>query len=47
MLVDVLPSGKSVFSLFYGPLFNKLVSLHVFLSDTEDCTVAIFFLVSN
>ena len=53
MLVDVLRSGKSVFSLFYVPLFNYL--LHAFFDDTEDCTekaklkyrMAIFFLVSN
>ena len=38
ILVDVLRSGKSVFSLFYVCLFNKLFSLHVFFVDTEDCT---------
>ena len=38
MLVDVLTSGKSVFSPFYKSLFNRLFSLHVFFGDTEDCT---------
>ena len=39
MSVDVLSSGKSVFSLFYVCLFDQLFSLHVFFADTEDCTV--------
>ena len=37
MFVDVLRSGRSVFSLFYVSLFNSLFSLHVFFGDTEDC----------
>ena len=57
MSVDVLPSGKSVFSLFYVCLFDQLFSLHVFFGDTEDFPsaekaklkyrIALFFLVSN
>ena len=38
MLVDVLLSGKSVFSLFCVLIkLNWLFSLHVFFCDTEDC----------